>query len=62
MTQVVLQVAHQLGLVLLPESLHDIGVHPLLHAQQAQISVGTQPFRKRSPLSLPSMTLLPLVL
>ena len=41
------------ALQLLPQTLNDIRKHPLLHAQQAQISVGLQPFRKKIPPLVP---------
>lgn len=51
--QIVLRVAEDLGLHLLPNSIQDVSTHPLLRAQQAQISVGGQPFRKKIPPMMP---------
>ena len=51
--QVILQKAASQGLHLLPQTLNEIRKHPLLHAQQAQISVGLQPFRKKIPPLVP---------
>ena len=38
---------------MLPDSIQDIASHPLLHPQQASISVGGQPFRKKIPPMVP---------
>ena len=51
--QTVLQAAHhEQGLVLQPQSLKDIHLHPLMKAQSAQVSSGLQP-RRRVPHLIP---------
>lgn len=55
LVQSVLQVAHSFGLILQPQSMRDIHLHPLLKAQAAQVSSGLQPRRKVPPLVPESM-------
>ena len=52
-THVILQVAQCSGLQLLPQTVHELAQHPLSRTQQAMISTGGQPYRKKIPPMVP---------
>ena len=52
-TQIVLEIAEAQGLQLLERSMQDLQGHPLLQSQQATISVGGQPYKRKIPPLVP---------
>ena len=53
LVQIVLQVASGHGVVLRPQSLHDLADHPLLSAKQFQLATGLQPRGNKIPPLVP---------
>eukprot|EP00435_Cladocopium_sp_Y103_P071499 s101_g37.t1 len=53
LVQIVLRIAAQRGIILKPESLHDISNHPLLTAKQSQLATGVQPKGAKIPPLVP---------
>eukprot|EP00435_Cladocopium_sp_Y103_P065983 s116_g28.t1 len=53
LVQIFLRIASQRGVILKPESLHDISNHPLLTAKQSQLATGVQPKGAKIPPLVP---------
>eukprot|EP00435_Cladocopium_sp_Y103_P027445 s2289_g6.t1 len=53
LVQIILRIASARGVILKPESLHDISNHPLLTAKQSQLSTGIQPRGAKLPPLVP---------
>ena len=54
LVQTILQVAANFGVILKPESLHELADHPLLMAKQSQLATGRQPRGAKLPPMLPA--------